>query len=258
VAVLGILVWLWRQQAPSKVSKTPQAPAPVAQSLPSEEKKEKAPETRSSRSLTQLFPKQAWLDDYLKIPVSFGDEKEGLLVSLGIAPAGKDPDSIRDPDELRPAVLLLKKEKDSFVQKDLFDFDTPLPTQAGIRGSDLKGIPRITLKSLMDLDRDGKMEIVAGVDTRGDFAQAIGFLKWQGDQLQWIKTRGKSGQEKIALWLTGSTSQETEDVSTGKAKGEGPIEVIHKKGVLDPKAPQKGFAWTSTSWEMRNGVLVEK
>jgi len=44
---------------------------------------------------------------------------------------------------------------------------------------------------------------------------------------------------------------------TKKAEGS-KMEVIHKKGELDPKQPQKGFVWTETHWVMKNGMLVEK
>jgi hypothetical protein len=262
LAILGGLLWIWQHKNPPKVTRPKEAPPPVAATAKPESEKAKPPvesqETKSAKTLAGIFPPETWMDDYLQIPVSFGDDREGLVASIGLAPAGKNPDSIRDPDQLHPALIVAKKVGDSFQRRDLFDFSTPLPTQAGIRGSDLRGIPRVTLKSLIDLDHDGTYEIVAGVDTAGEFAQAIAILRWHGNRLEWVKTQDKSGKEKIALWLTGATSIESEDVTTKKLEGNGGMEVIHKKGELDPKQPQKGFVWTTTHWVMRNGVLVEK
>jgi hypothetical protein len=262
LAILGGLIWFWQHKNAPKHSHPKEAPPPpVAAPVKPESEKAKPPpetqETKSAKTLSGLFPPETWQDDYLQVPISFGDEREGLLASIGIAPPGKNPDGIRDPDQLRPALIVAKKVGESFVRQDFFDFSTPIPTQGGIRGSDLRGIARVTLKSLIDLDHDGTYEIVAGVDTVGDFAQAIAFLRFHGNRLEWIKTLDKSGKEKIALWLTGSTSIESEDVMTKKAEG-GKMEVIHKKGELDPKQPQKGFVWTETHWVMKNGMLVEK
>ncbi|MFO1518260.1 MAG: hypothetical protein U1F57_01135 [bacterium] len=264
LGILGGLLWWWKHPAPTKPIRTvtkvaTPAPAPKSESKPAPAPETQAPPPAAAKGLTELFPKETWLDDYLKSETPF--ESNGnklLLVSLGLAPAGKNPDQIRNPDQLHPALLMVGKQGNEFQRKDLFDFTTSGPTQAGIKGSDLRGLPRITPASFLDLDQDKRPEIVTRIDTHGANAEAIGFLHWNGSKLEWLKTRDKAGNEKIALWLVGATSIESQEITTEKAHGEKLIEVIQKKGVMDPKHPEIGFVWKTTFWRMKDGVLVEK
>src|SRR4030095_14549252 len=212
LAAAGLLVWLWQEK---KTPEPKRALKKEAQKSESKAEPKKAPETQAAESqpppsrveapkLTGVFPKEAWLDDYLQTPAALeGSEKNELLVGLGLAPAGKDPEKILDPDKLRPQLLVVDKSNGRYVRREAFDFATGEPTEAGIRREDLRGIPRVTGGDLIDLSGDGRPEIVVKLDTHGAWTQSVGLLKWENGRIQWAKTSSPPSGEKIALWLSG-------------------------------------------------------
>jgi hypothetical protein len=263
IAILGAGYWYWQNKNARPIRHTAKRPVIVPASKPISETKTKdspSPETQaasSAKSLTTLFPKEAWLDDYLQTQAHLENSgKTDLLVAIGLAPRGVNPDQIRNPERLHPSILVARKEGDQYSKLDEFDFSTPQPTEAGIQGSDLTGLPRITADRLVDLDGDGRPELMVSLDTHGEWTEAIAFLKWENGHLRWIKTRNHSGAEKIALWLTGSTPSESQEITLNKAQGHS--EVIQKKGQIDSAHPGQGFVWKTTVWEMKGGFLQER
>jgi hypothetical protein len=259
LAALGLLLWFWRGKGGPKIEQ----PTAKKSTVSSSKTEAKAPESKSVESsptlepmaapkITGLFPKQAWLDNYLQVPATLGGAEKKTLVAVGLAPPGKNPDQIRNPEKLLPSLLVVEKGGGQFLKKDEFDFATPEPTEAGIQGTDLTGIPRITSGDLVDLNGDGRPEIVVRFDTHGAWTEAIGLLQWDGTHLKWVKTRDTSGEEKIALWLAGSTSMEAEDVSLTNR------ELTIRHGKLDPKQPEKGFVYRTTVWRWKDGFLQKE
>ncbi len=259
---LGFLgLYYYRQEQAKKITppnEMTETNHPIVK--PAEEKAESLPQTRPHTEFTALaknFPTRTWLDNYLKVKVALNNPKESnLLVGIGIAPQGKDPDQIKNPETLHPALLVLDENKGLFHKMDEFDFETSLSTQAGISGKDLRGIPRITKESLVDLDGDGHSELWVPVDTRGQWTEAVALLQFKNGHLEWVKTRSKEGQEKLALWLKGSTPSETQELSTEKGPDK-KIRILHNRGRLDPAHADRGYVWKKSVWEFKEGVLIE-
>ncbi len=249
--------WIWK--GPSQPKKSSSTPVEIPTSLPSKTEGETklGPGSKaipSIKPLLETFPKQAWLDDYLQIPLN----SQLLLMGIGLAPDGKNPDQILNPDQLHPALLVLKKEGDHYLKKDEFNFSTSEPTEAGISGNDLRGIPRIKPENILFLDSDKSPELRVSIDTTGEWTEAVAFLKWKNAHLEWVKTRDSSGKEKLALWLQGSTATESQEILIRKDPPTQRLQVIQKKGVLDSAHPENGFIPKIIVWEMRDGVLQEK
>jgi hypothetical protein len=259
LAALGLLLWFWREKGAPKLErpaakKAAVSPSKTGATAPESKSVESPPtsEPVTAAKITGLFPKQAWLDNYLQVPASLGGPEKKTLVAVGLAPPGKNPDQIRNPEKLLPSLLVVEKEGGQFLKKDQFDFVTPEPTEAGIQGTDLTGIPRITSGDLVDLNGDGRPEIAVRFDTHGAWTEAIGLLQWEGSRLRWVKTRDASGIEKIALWLAGSTSMEAQEVDLTNRK------LTVRNGRLDPKQPEKGFVYKTTVWKWKDGFLQKE
>lgn len=238
-----------RPPTPPPVEKAVKTESKKAESLPSEKRVQK------SRALSGLLPEQAWQDDYLVLKTSLGKSSSELyLIGMGIVPEGKNPEKIQDPSKLKPRLIVAKKEGEDFVQVASFDFDTNGTSAGGLQSKNLKGIPRIKSSDLLDLEGNGMPEIQVGFDTVTDLAQAVGFLRWDGSDLRWVKARDKNGEEKAALWIIGSTSADSQQIEA--KKGEKGYEIVQKYGQADPQHPEKGFEWKTTIWKMKNGVLI--
>ncbi len=264
VAAIGGAIWFW-QNSKSHSRKTPvKKPNKVAAVVKNEPEKPTSqpvepPPVASVKSLTQTFSKETWQDDYLQIQTDLDRAGQtDLIVASGTASAGVDPETIKNREKLHPQILVVRKKNGSYLKLDRFDFSTSLPTEAGIQGNALTGIPRITKSSLVDLNKDGHPEIKVLLDTPGKWTEAVTFLKWENGKLHWIKTEDKKGNEKIALWLTGSTAIEAQEIATKNMEGEGHGQIIQKTGKLDAAHPEKGFQWKTILWEYRDGFLKEK
>src|SRR4030095_13610107 len=186
LAAIGLLVWFWQESKTpesKRVSSKKTAPASVAVAKKAEEtpaaESQPPPQAVESPKLTGVFPKEAWLDDYLQVPAALqGAGKKDLLVGLGLAPQGKDPEKILNPDQLRPELLVVEKNNGRYLRREAFDFTMDDSTEAGIRREDLRGIPRVTGQDLVDLTGDGAPEIKVKLDTHGSWTEAIAILKW--------------------------------------------------------------------------------
>lgn len=234
-----------KPKAPEKIIKTE---TKKAESTLAEKRIQK------SKALSELLPSQAWQDDYLVLKAPLGkSDSELYLVALGLAPEGKSPEKIQEASKLKPSLLVVKKEGNDFIQITHFDFETQETSLGGLQSKNLKGIPRIKSSDLIDLDENGMPEIRVSFDTSTDLAEAIGFLRWNGSELSWLKAKDNRGNEKIALWLSGASSSDSHQIDVKKTpKG---YEIIQKYGQANPKHPEQGFVWQSTVWRMREGVL---
>ncbi|GEM_PF-3186704 len=256
IGIIALLVFYakgkWNR--PANLSSRPEIIPKVENKSP---QAESAPETSSfqkNKDLSKLFPSQAWLDDYLVLKTPLGKSDSQLyLVGIGLAAPGKNPDQTQEVSKLKPYLLVAKKEGDDFVKITGFDFQTPQASIGGALWKNLRGIPRIKSADILDLNGDGLPEIRVSLDTNSDLVEAIGFLKWNGMEFDWLKIKTKQGPEKIALWLAGSSSAESEQIEIKNDKNG--YEIIQKSGQADPHHPEKGFEWKSTTWKMKEGVL---
>lgn len=264
VAAIGGVIWFWQNskfpsrktlvKKPDKVVKVVKNESEKPTSQPVETQT-----TPSAKSLTQTFSKETWLDDYLQIQTDLDRAGQtDLIIASGTVSTGVDPETIKNREKLHPQLLIVRKKNGAYLKLDRFDFSTALPTEGGIQGNALTGIPRITKNSLVDLNKDGHPEIQVLLDTPGKWTEAVTFLKWENGKLHWIKTQDKKGNEKIALWLSGSTATEAQEIATKNIDNEGHGQVIQKTGKLDAAHPEKGFQWKTTVWEYRDGMLKEK
>ncbi len=209
---------------------------------------------QKSKALSGLLPAEAWQDDYLVLKAPLGKpDSELYLIAMGVVAEGKTPDKIKDPGKLRPRLVVAKKEAEDFVEITRFDFETSGTSVGGLQSKNLKGIPRIKSADIIDLDGDGMPEIRVTFDTATDLAEAIGFLRWNGSELSWLKTKDKSGEVKVALWITGASPSDSQQIDL-KKEGNA-YEIIQKYGQADPQHPEKGFEWKTTVWKIKNGVL---
>ncbi|MBL7685789.1 MAG: hypothetical protein JNK65_07135 [Deltaproteobacteria bacterium] len=256
-------LWYWQSASHPKPSPKPKtALSESKQESKKEEKTNLAPsesqKEERAQSIFETFPKQAWSDNYLQVALPSSSGSQKILVALGLAPQGKNADQIRNPDQLSPSLLLLEKNDRGFHRLSEFHFPNSATAQSGLKVSDLKGIPRITSKSFLDLDHDGTLEIVASLDTAGEWTEAIAFLKIENNEIRWMKTRDKSGQEKIALFKVGASPTESAEVTTRKSPGKESYEIIQKQSEVDEFQAAKGVVSKNIVWEMRNGMLQEK
>jgi len=232
-------------------------PTETAESKATESKPETAPETKPYvpiKPLTDQFPSGAWLDDYLKIDFSAGNE-QNVLVGIGLAPTSTKAEKIRDPEKLKPALLLFKKEGEKYTKLDEFLFGTENEkTEVSIKN--LKGIPRIRANNILDLDKNGKSEILVFLDSSGVWPEAAGLLQNKKGKLSWVKMKDETGKEKLALWVVGRTPTQAQQVKLDHVSGS--PQLLLKKGSVDKAHPEKGLSWKRTVWVMKDGVLQEK
>ncbi len=207
-----------------------------------------------SKALSELLPAQAWPDDYLVIKAPLGKSNSDLyLVGMGLITGTKNPDQIKDPSQLSPYLMVAKKEEDQFTKITDFNFHTQEASVGGLQFKNLRGIPRIKSADIIDLDGDGMPEIKVNFDTSTDLAEAIGFLSWNGSELNWVKTKDQKGSEKIALWLSGASSSDSQQLEIKKVGKT--YEIIQKFGQVNSAHPEQGFEWKTLTWKMKNGVL---
>lgn len=253
IAIVAIIAFYLKEKS-IKVAPSPNSEKIVkveskkAESLPQESR------IQRSKALSGLLPTQAWQDDYLVLKAPLGKSNSDLyLIGMGITPEGKNPEKIEDPSKLQPNLMIAKKEGNQFVKITDFDFHTKEASIGGLQQKNLKGIPRIKSTDIVDLDADGMPEIKVSFDTSTDLAEAVGFLRWNGSEINWLHTKDNTGSEKIALWLSGASSSDSQQIEVKKnAKS---YEVIQKFGQVNPQHPEKGFEWKTIVWKMKNGVL---
>lgn len=253
IAIVALIAFYvkenWQKKVPPPlIEKTVKTETKKAESQAIEKRIQK------SKALSDLLPAAAWQDDYIVLKTSLGkSDSELYLVSMGFAPAGKSPDKIKDPTKLEPHLIVAKKEGEDFVQITRFDFEVPGTSAGGLQTKNLKGIPRIKSADIIDLNGDGMPEIRITFDTASELAEAIGFLRWNGSELSWLKTKDKTGNEKVALWLTGASSGDSQQIDVQKEGNT--FEIIQKYGQANPDHPEKGFEWKTSVWKMKDGVL---
>lgn len=238
------------------------SPPPISEKQTKAESKkaESAPNTaliQKTKSLSELLPPQAWPDDYLLLKAPLGkSDSELYLLGMGFAPEGKKPEDFKDPSNLEPVLWVLKKEDKGFRKISSFDFKTPETSVGGLQKKNLKGIPRIRTSDLIDLEGNGMPEIRVQFDTSSELAQAIGFLKWNGTELDWLKAKDKNGSAKVALWISGTSSADAQELEVKKNGNQ--FNIIQKYGQAHPEHPEKGFEWKTTVWKMKEGVLENR
>ncbi len=232
-------------------------PSETAESKSAESKPESTAETKPYvpiKPLTDQFPSGAWLDDYLKIDFSMGNE-QNILVGIGLAPTSTKAEKIRDPEKLKPALLLFKKEGEKYTKLDEFRFGME-KEKTEVSTNNLKGIPRIRANNILDLDKNGKSEILVFLDSSGSWPEAAALLQYKKGKLSWVKMSDETGKEKIALWVVGRTPTQAQQVKLENASGS--ARLLLKKGSVDAAHPEKGLRWKTTAWVMKDGVLQEK
>src|SRR5215467_12168718 len=101
LAALGLLLWYWREKGTPKIErptakKTTVSPSKTEAHIPESKSVESRPpsEPISAPKITGLFPKQVWMDNYLQVPAALGGPEKKILVAVGLAPPGKNPDQI--------------------------------------------------------------------------------------------------------------------------------------------------------------------
>lgn len=255
IAMLAIVPFYFKDKSLQK-SKTPSLPS-VEKIVKTESKKAESLPTevriQRSKALTGLLPEKAWQDDYLVLKTHLGKSNSDLyLLGVGIASDG-NPEKIQDPLKLKPLLIVAKKEGESFVKISDFDFKTKEPSIGGLQQKNLKGIPRIKSADIIDLEGNGMPEIKVSFDTSTELAEAIGFLKWNGSELEWLRTKDSKGEEKIALWLSGASSSDSQQIELKKVGNT--YEIIQRFGQVNSQHPEKGFEWKNTTWKMKNGTL---
>ncbi len=273
VAAVGLGLWYIQNHFSAPTPRPVSHPKPVStetsskpaipetKSTETESKPESKPESTPTtkpyvpiKPLTDQFPQEAWLDDYLKIDLPMGTEQT-TLVAVGLAPTSSKAEKIRDPEKLKPALLFFKKEGEKYTKLSEFRFGTE--NQKGEASTTkLKGIPRIQAKNTLDLDKNGKPEILVFIDSSGTWPEAAALLQYKNGKLDWVKIKDATGKEKLALWEVGRTPTQAQHIKLENSSGS--PHLLVRKGGVDSSHPEKGLSWKNSVWIMKDGVLQEK
>lgn len=87
-------------------------------------------------------------------------------------------------------------------------------------------------KDVLDIDADGKKELVLDLGTGGASSEAFGIFKieWEKSKIEWLKIKRKDGQIETSFFLKGGSVMHQEDFELKDLDSDGKLEIIEREG----------------------------
>jgi hypothetical protein len=122
-----------------------------------------------------------------------------------------------------------------------------------------RSTPRISLlinnSGILDIDGDGKKEIILSLGTGGSSNEAYGIFKiyWILGEINWLKMRAEDGIIKNTYFLEGGSVRHQESFYFKDIDNDGALEMIEKagfylEGVGEPEGWEKEEGWNWQIW----------
>lgn len=169
---------------------------------------------------------------------------------------GALPKEIKDNNDKFKAYLTVISYKENSY-KEVANFIFNEETEVGFRGT--PGI--ISKNDIVDIDNDGKKEMVLYLGSGGASNEAYGIFKidWEAGKINWLKFQDKDKIIGYTWFAIGGTVMYGEDFELRDIDGGNDfvLDIIEKHGEnMNPMGDTEDFQWTNTVYKWDGSMFV--